>query len=215
MCTPGMMSIVDLRTARRIMLTAVGLATVSAGLTLVFLGMRSVMDVGGACASGGPYVSVQPCPEGVAGLIPLGILGGLFGLWIYAINVRWLPGPRLTLLSWSALFLSLGWNFWEYGLSEGPVWGWIICGVVFVLMGGLPLLGLANRDYFRMTFWSDAGGAPGTPTIRKVVSRPAPVATSAADSVTEALVQLAALHRQGALTDDEFTQAKRRILEDS
>lgn len=47
----------------------------------------------------------------------------------------------VALLFWPAIFLSLGWNFMEYGFfsGEGLVWGWIICGVVFVLMGGLPV----------------------------------------------------------------------------
>ena len=146
-----MMVRMDTTTLRRVVLMFVGLVIVTTGLTLVFLSMRAVMDIGGACASGGPYVIAQECPEGAAAMLPLGIIGGLIGLWIYAVSAPKLPGPRLTLLAWSALFLSLGWNFWEYGLnppdgSDGLVWGWIICGVVFVAMGGFPLLGLFNRD---------------------------------------------------------------------
>ncbi|MCB0920896.1 MAG: hypothetical protein KDC08_03670, partial [Actinobacteria bacterium] len=118
----------DTTTLRRVVLMFVGLVIVTTGLTLVFLSMRAVMDIGGACASGGPYVIAQECPEGAAAMLPLGIIGGLIGLWIYAVSASKLPGPRLTLLAWSALFLSLGWNFWEYGLnppdgSDGVVWG--------------------------------------------------------------------------------------------
>lgn len=211
---------VDLVTLRRIVLMALGLAIVCAGLTLVFLGMRAVMDVGGSCGSGGPYVIATPCPEGVAGLIPLGILAGLVGLWLYTVNSWKLPGPRLTFLAWSALFLSLGWNFWEYGLGDGPVWGWIICGIVFVLMGAIPLLGLLNRDYFRMTFWSDAGPRPVAASValrpgRAKTPSPAPTSATAdgSSSVVQALAQLSALHKQGSLTDDEFRRAKQRILE--
>jgi hypothetical protein len=40
----------------------------SACITLVFLGMRAVMDIGGACADGGPYVSANPCPAVVKAL---------------------------------------------------------------------------------------------------------------------------------------------------
>src|SRR3712207_7813523 len=43
----------------------VGVAGMAACLTLVFLGMRAVMDVGGACADGGPFVIDTPCPDGV------------------------------------------------------------------------------------------------------------------------------------------------------
>ena len=58
---------------------------------------------------------------------------------------------RSPLLAWPALFLSLGWNFLEFGFDppgedDGLVWGWIVCGVVFWLMGGLPLFALAAAE---------------------------------------------------------------------
>jgi hypothetical protein len=213
----------DALTLRRILVMFIGLAIVSAGLTLVFMSMRAVMDIGGTCASGGPYVIAQPCPDSAVALMPLGIVGGLIGLWMYAAASSRLPGPRLTLLAWSALFLSLGWNFWEYGLnppdgSEGVVWGWIICGVVFVAMGGLPLLGLANRDIAKQLFWADAPGTPvrpaaatPTPPTSTLTRRPAPPSD---DSLPAALERLSELHRTGALNDEEFRLAKQRILED-
>lgn len=215
----------DATTIRRAVVMAVGLAITSAGLTLVFLGMRAVMDVGGYCASGGPYVIAQECPQGTAALIPLGIIGGLIGLAMYAVTSAKLPGPRLTLLAWSALFLSLGWNFWEYGLnppdgSAGLVWGWIICGVVFVIMGAFPLLGLFSRDIAKRLLWADApSGQPVGPSQGRAAIIPRGVSSSSLpasqeDSVTGALERLAALHQAGALTDEEFTAAKQRILED-
>jgi hypothetical protein len=209
----------DPLTLRRILVMFTGLAIVSAGLTLVFLSMRAVMDIGGMCASGGPYVIAQPCPDGAVALMPLGIVGGLIGLWMYAVASSKLPGPRLTLLTWSALFLSLGWNFWEYGLnppdgSDGVVWGWIICGVVFVAMGGLPLLGLANRDIAKQLFWADAPATASpvrpVPVARRPVTPPEPPD----DSIPAALERLSELHQTGALTDEEFRLAKQRILED-
>jgi hypothetical protein len=69
---------------------------------------------------------------------PLGFLG--VGLMVWK-GIR--LGGRyagLAALAWPALFLSLGWNFLEYGIappgSGGIVWGWLIPGVVFVVMGG-------------------------------------------------------------------------------
>jgi hypothetical protein len=51
-----------------------------------------------------------------------------------------LSAPGLLLPMWAALFGSLGWNFLEYGFGDdGPVWGWVVCGVVFELMA-LPAL---------------------------------------------------------------------------
>ncbi len=58
--------------ATRSLLTFVSLAGVSAGLTWMFLGMRSVMQIGGSCGSGGPYEIATPCPEG----IPIIMIGG-------------------------------------------------------------------------------------------------------------------------------------------
>ncbi len=104
------------------------------------------MAIGGACADGGPYVSAQSCPDGV----PLAMVGGIFGLFAGG-GVVALFGARiggglggLPLLGWPALFLSLGWNFLEFGLNPpgggGLAWGWLICAVAFIAMGGGPLL---------------------------------------------------------------------------
>ncbi len=223
-----MMERMDATTLRRVVMMFAGLVIVACGLTLVFLSMRSVMDIGGTCASGGPYVIAQECPEGAAAMLPAGIIGGLIGLWMYAVSSARLPGPRVTLLAWSALFLSLGWNFWEYGLnppdgSEGVVWGWIICGIVFVAMGGFPLLGLFNRDIARQLFWADAPATVPVDPYRDAPTRevphparsvPPPPPENDGDSLPEALENLAELHRSGALTDDEFRTAKNRVLED-
>lgn len=117
-------------------LTVLAACVVLAALTLTwtFLGMRSVMDVGGACAEGGPYEIAQPCPGGtwmLAVAVPALIITAMLGS---AIAVS-LSGPDLLLPMWAFLFGSLGWNFLEYGVFSGDlVWGWIICGVVFELM---------------------------------------------------------------------------------
>ena len=153
--TPG-------RFLRSLILTFVGLALTAASLTILFLGMRDVMEVGGACASGGPYEVAVPCPD-TAWTIPVSVFTGLIGLGMYAAGVWRLPGPRWLVLAWPALFLSLGWNFWEYGLdppgpSTGTEMGFIVCGVVFVLMGGIPLLvALGSRTVRRTLLW---GGPP-------------------------------------------------------
>ena len=43
---------------------------VTASLTILFLGMRAVMDIGGSCGSIGTDGVIQPCPGNVAGLVP-------------------------------------------------------------------------------------------------------------------------------------------------
>ena len=101
------------------------------------------MDLGGFCASGGPYEIAVECPDAVVATTPLSIFGGFLsaGLMLWggaALGGSWIS---LVFLAWPALFLTLGWNFLAYGFfppEGGWVWSWIVCGVLFVLMGGVP-----------------------------------------------------------------------------
>lgn len=240
----------------------VSLAGAVCGLTLLFLGMRGVMDVGGSCGSGGPYVYRQACPGGVAGATMIGIWGGVifFGVYVWQVLSRGVP--HLIELAWPALFLSLGWNFLEYGLnppgSSGLGIGWLICAVAFGLMGAVPLLvvwGPFSRRFFPFVPRPGPRGQPASarpavvrsPAVRDEPTRSpepsrraemvrlsgllstagrqaVPVVRSAADGPSQApsapspvvaeLERLAALQRSGALTEDEFAAAKRRVLED-
>jgi hypothetical protein len=122
-----------------------GVAGLAFAITAFWLGMRSVMDIGGMCASGGPYEVAVPCPPGVDVLMVLAFPVGFASVGVMVWKGAPL-GPRwvgLAALAWPALFLSLGWNFLEYGLwppyGGGPELGWLIPGVIFVLMGGIPL----------------------------------------------------------------------------
>ena len=111
-------------------------------ITWAFLSMRAVMNVGGACADGGPYVSAQPCPDG-AGLIaiavPVMIITAMVGIAV-AIS---LSAPNLLIPMWGFLFGALGWNFLEFAFT-GPdiVWGWLVCGVMFELMALPAIIGI-------------------------------------------------------------------------
>ena len=114
-----------------------GVAGIAFGITLLFLGMRAVMDIGGFCAEGGPYVIAQSCPDAAPPSLILGMLGlFLFGAIATVGGIKvggvWAATP---LIGWSALFGLLGWNFMEYGVFAVPgggiELGWAICGVVF------------------------------------------------------------------------------------
>lgn len=182
-------------------------------VTVIFLSMRAVMDIG-ACASGGPYVPVQPCPDGVPALMTIGMLGlfgfGGLGLWAGAqVGRGW---AALPLLAWPALFLSLGWNFLEYGIrppggQSGPEIGWLVCGVVFIATGAIPLVIVISARHELRT-----KGTAAVARRYRMNLPPQPPSSRSGENDLGRLERLAKLHRAGDLTDDEFAAAKRRLL---
>jgi hypothetical protein len=196
----------------------VGMAGTVACLSLLFLCMRAVMDVGGRCVSGNSGLNLPPCPDGVAGLMIGSIFLGIGFLGLYAFNA---VGPNLTWLAWPALFISLGWNFLQYGIDppgpeSGPIWGWLICAVIFIVMGAGPLvIGIAAIR---------SGRTPGPPVspqkVRAAVrarTRKSPTKSETApggapDSVLAELERLAELRRDGDLTDAQYEAAKEQLL---
>jgi hypothetical protein len=147
---------------RRIGVLVACVLVLGVSLTWAFFSMRAVMDVGGSCADGGPYVSAQPCPGGavlIAFAIPMMILAAMVGTAV-ALSVS---APNLLIPMWAVLFGSVGWNFLEFGFpaDSGPVWGWVVCGVVFWAMAApavyVILLGL------RRTLASPSGGTGPRP----------------------------------------------------
>jgi hypothetical protein len=223
----------------------IGVVGVAASLTIIFLSMRSVMDIGGYCAEGGPYVIQTHCPEGVGLMLPLSI----FALLGFGGLVAWRgarlggPFPGLVVLAWPGLFLSLGWNFLEYGShppgdDSGLVWSWIFCGVVFVVMGGVPLLGFlfpgagssaltsgslsripaaghvdrlrTLRSTFVSALVARQAGDRSTPDTE---GSPRETGTGTTDEdLVSRLERLAELRRSGSLTADEFEAAKRQLI---
>jgi hypothetical protein len=173
---------------------AVGLVVVTAGTTAAFLAMRDVMAIGGSCASGGPYEIAVPCPKGTGLLIMGGIVAWLVGAGITLIAGSDIPGDygNVAILAWPGLFLSFAWNFIEFGLDpvggDGVNGGMLFCGVLFFLMGGLPLVfGIKAVGRSLWPRGAAAGAAAGSagPTARvgasaSSVLRPAGVAPAGA-----------------------------------
>jgi len=132
-------------------------------ISLLYQAMRPIMRLGGMVASGGPYAIVHPAPSWVW-IMPFTIILGMVFFFLNLFSSGG-EGVNLMPLAWPALFLSLGWNFLEFAFSPPGgvvVWGWLVCGVVFVLMGGLPLL-LAfksMREKIRSRSQSDQGLKP-------------------------------------------------------
>jgi hypothetical protein len=219
------------RRAVAVVALGLGVAPGAAGITILSLIMRSVTAIRGSCADGGPYVSAQPCPTGTGTALLLVFactLTCLIGtLWAASV----LKAPIPLLLGWPAIFLTLGWNFLEDGLDppdgQGVVTGFVVCGVLFVIMGGAPLLLWLSvvRDA-RRTRRAPAAvtvvAAPSAPAPRRTEAEPPqpPVpawhddARASAMSVAGRLERLAALHATGELTDDEYARAKKATLQE-
>ncbi|HLY15409.1 MAG TPA: SHOCT domain-containing protein [Candidatus Limnocylindrales bacterium] len=127
----------------------VGMAGVAGSITVVFLGMRSVLDVGGQCASGGPYVIGVPCPDGTWTL-PLAVFAGLGFVFLAVAGGTKIGGiyAQLPGLAWTGLFCSLGLNFLQWGIappsdpsvdSSGGGLIFVGLGLMFEVMGIVPL----------------------------------------------------------------------------
>jgi hypothetical protein len=211
---------------KRVLWILGSLFLVSAGITLLFLGMRAVMDIGGACAEGGPFVPVQPCPDGVPALMIGGIWVGMLAAFAYGWSSLGAGVPSFVGLLWPALFMSLGWNFLEYAFNppfgEGPVWGWLIPGIIFELMGVIPLwllfktVGLTPQSSRVRSVLAPPGAKAVATAIRAVTdarrAASSPPTGGARPDLVSELERLDALRRSGALSEDEYEKAKRRLL---
>jgi len=234
------------RSATRLIGSLVGLAGVAFSLTLLSRSMRAVQAIGGVCRSGASATLItHPCPNGVAGVLPLSIFGGLAFLFLFAISSGD-TGRSLLLLAWPALFLTLGWNFLDYGLhlttGSGISGGFLVCAVLFIVMGAVPLVWLLPQLWRVITGRSDPSDAPGAPghvplvgatsvqftpppsssppawgtgTSVRMASPPAATATTtsgAGKDVAGELERLASLHRRRELTDAEYEAAKAQAI---
>lgn len=222
-----------------------GVAGLAASLTIIYLGMRAVLNVGGYCAEGGAYVIAQHCPDGVALLLPLSIFAGLGCVALMSWKGAALGGPYagLVLLAWPALFISLGWNFLEFAFFPPPPdtgieLGWLIPGIIFVIMGAVPLVAFlpggkgwkANSSQSAFSFdvaqsgshddvqlqraqlLSDLVERARQRTSERAVGMSAGAGAAEPEDLVSRLERLDALHRSGALTYDEFQRAKQALL---
>jgi hypothetical protein len=108
----------------------------------------------GTCASGGPYVSARPCPEGtglriaaLGGALPLGLIG--CGLLSASRSRNWRAATAVWVVAWALLFLSsavvalVAVYASDDPVVEGGRLGVTIMAAVFVPMGLVPLALLA------------------------------------------------------------------------
>ncbi len=141
-----------------------GIIIFSFGLSCIYMAMRGVMRLGGFVASNGPYQIAHQAP-GWVWIFPVSVFLMLGGIFTSVAKSSKLHGPNLMALSWSALFLALGWNFIEFGFGIGTGGelsaGWIVCAVMFVLMGLVPLLIILSSFFGALRERRESGGGSG------------------------------------------------------
>lgn len=137
----------------RVATTLISIACMAAIFVMVPLAMLQLLDVGGFCASGGPYVIRQECPDGVMPVLGAGFpLLFVFGI---AYTVSLPTGWRFLLVwCWPLLFLIIAAAFIvsaftapDQGFAAVP----FIVGIVMAAIGigpmliGLPILPSPRR----------------------------------------------------------------------
>lgn len=135
-------------------------AVMGLAVTVIYRAMRSVMEIGGACASGGPYVPVQACPDHtwmIGPAIPVLVIAAMIGTGL-AVAVK---APHLIVPMWAALFGALGWNFIDFAVRDGDVVaGWLVCGVMFWLMALPAVLAMLGGGLLRRKLTKLPAAAP-------------------------------------------------------
>ena len=148
------------------------------------------------------------------------IWGGLIFTGLYVLVALKFKVPSFVSLIWPALFLSLAYNFFDYGVRGGVNGGWIVCGIVFALMGVVPLLWAVphlwrvyvhgREDDPKPWHVSTTGAAMGSAvSAMKLLDR---VGRTPNQDMTESLERLDELHKSGALDDLEYAKAKDRVI---
>ena len=118
----------------------VATAIAIAALALTCLEIAKLMDIG-TCASGGPYVSARPCPEGTGARILL----LMAAILVYTVAVL---ASGQGLFFFGLLFLALGAVFIRGGVTDDgfAATGYSVGGL-FCVMGIVPLA-LAVHGWF-------------------------------------------------------------------
>lgn len=106
--------------------------------TILLLSAGAVANLGGFCASGGPYVIETQCPEAVIVFMPVSFFG-IFAAWVIGYIFQAGFSAPVLVWGWPILFVGLGLQFFAM-IPLGAVFVGILCGTLFVLMGLAPLV---------------------------------------------------------------------------
>lgn len=185
-----------------------------AALALACVELARLMDTG-TCASGGPYVSANPCPEGTGTQILL-----LMGAILVFVIAMLASGQGLFFFG--LLFVALSATFIRGAITDDnfAAAGYTV-GAIFAVMGVVPMF-MAIRGWFEDDNSAARSRASGLAAFTQVAMAPAPAMAMAmapaqprpADNLAK-LQQLGDLHARGVLNDAEFASEKAKILNGS
>ena len=121
-------------------MTVICVVLVAITITWFLAAMRAQMEVGGSCATGGPYVVVAPCPEHSTALTLVGMFGSVFLALAGTVSALSVGAPNLVVPYWTATSGGMAANFLVDGFTDdgGLVWGWIIAGVMMLVLFAIP-----------------------------------------------------------------------------
>ncbi|MEA2172125.1 MAG: hypothetical protein QOF76_5425 [Solirubrobacteraceae bacterium] len=186
--------------------TIVAVGVVLFGGTLMAIGMHHVIQTG-TCSSTGysEYGPVPTCPSGT-GLFILYLVGGIF----LTVGGGLAGGGASAFGSGGIVFLGIGLGSLSVAVGPWAKDGGDGFGLVFggcFAFGGL------------IWVWSSvklrSGFSSVATVVRTLPTRPAAFYRPPSRDVADEIERLSKLHGSGALTDEEFAQAKARALRGS
>jgi hypothetical protein len=218
-------------------LTLTGLAIAGASIVGIDWALYHLIRTG-TCASGGPYVSARPCPAGTGTQILVlvgGIFGALIGPGLYLARGGGGRPSRVGIgtIMWALLFLTMAASgaVGAFGPAatggSGAKLGAVIIAAIFVPMGLAPLLAVAfagRRGEHAgessllgtsnpMSFGPTPPVAATAAAAPRATRPPGPAAPSGGDALSR-IERLGELRAKGVITEAEFEEHKRRMLDE-
>lgn len=135
----------------RSLLTLLSVLVLAVSVTWFLVGVRAQTAVDYSCASGGPYVVVNPCPHHTTSLILVGMFLSLVPALAGTMAAISVGAPNLLVLHWTVMLGGLSVLLFISSVQDGWVFGAIVAGTLGVLFGlpGLYLMSPWQRLYKR------------------------------------------------------------------
>ena len=122
-------------------------------ITWFLTGMRAQMEVGPSCATGGPYVVVNPCPEHTTSLVLVGMFGSFFVALAGTVAAISAGAPNLLVPYWTFTAGGMSVAFLYDGVTDegAPIWSYVLPGLLVLALAlpGLYVMSPWQRIYDR------------------------------------------------------------------